>query len=82
MAISNKLVRTKVMASSKRVRKYVLLPLPIDQVVFFIAESAENRRGKGSIFSALLRVLCGSALRTITFKNTMSFFGGGTRNCV
>lgn len=35
-------------------------------------------KGKGSIFSALLRVLSGSALRTITFKNTISFFGGGT----
>ena len=42
------------------------------------AESAENRRGKGSIVFALLRVLRGSALRTITFKSTISFFGGGT----
>jgi len=42
------------------------------------AESAENRRGNRSIVSALLRVLCGSALRTITYKNAMSLLGGGT----
>ena len=51
--------------------------VPIDQVVFFIAETqsphqpamrsgGENRRGKASIGSALLRALCDSALRTNT----------------
>ncbi|TSA15918.1 hypothetical protein D4R75_14180 [bacterium] len=54
------------------------------------AESAENRRGKVSIFSALLRVLRlprffyrgGSALRTTTTKDSVSFFGVGTRSAV
>jgi hypothetical protein len=43
-------------------------------------ESAENRRGKVSIFSAVLRVLRGSALRTITSKDAISFHGTSTRS--